>query len=60
MYTLEQVRTALQDRQLSTVAEATGLSYDTVWRVARGKVSAVSYDTVRRLSEYLQRAVADG
>lgn len=60
MLTLEQVRAGLQDRRLSAVSEATGLSYDTVWRVARGKAICVSYDTVRRLSAYLQGEAVDG
>ena len=54
MMTLAQVQAALADRKISTVAQETGLSYDTVWRVARGRVSMVSYDVVERLSRYLE------
>lgn len=54
MLTLTEVQTALQDRRLPAVAAATGLAYDTVRRVANGDVAAVSYDTVKRLSDYLE------
>lgn len=54
MLTLEQVRKSLEDRKLTVVAQATGLSYDTVWRVQRGDIKAVSYDVVKRLSDYLE------
>lgn len=54
MMTLEQVKCVLRDRKLRAVAEATGLSYDTVWRVASGRADRVSYETVRVLSDYLE------
>lgn len=55
MMTLEQVRAALFDRRLKTVAEQTGLSYDTIWRVRAGEDKRVSYDVVKRLSDYLEK-----
>lgn len=54
MMTLEQVRAGLQDRKLRIVAAATGLAYDTVWRVATGRMDRVSYETVKVLSDYLE------
>ena len=54
MMTLEQVREALQDRRLPRVADAVGLAYDTVWRVANDRTTSVSYDVVKRLSDYLE------
>ena len=61
MMTLEQVQQLLADRKPRVVANATGLSYDTVWRVQRGDMKAVSYDVVKRLSDYLQsQAVTHG
>ena len=61
MMTLEQVQLLLADRKPGVVANATGLSYDTVWRVQRGDMKAVSYDVVKRLSDYLQgQAVTHG
>ena len=53
MMTLDQIRKALEDRKLKAVAEATGLAYDTVWRVSRGDTKRVSYETVKALSDYL-------
>jgi len=54
MLDLAQVRTLLADRKPKVVAEATGLSYDTVWRVQKGETRAVTYDVVKRLSDYLE------
>ena len=57
--TLEQVRNALQDRTLTKVAAATGLAYNTVLRVASGMDKSVSYDVVKRLSDYLTGAAGN-
>ncbi len=54
MMTIEQIIEALRDRKLTAVADGAGLSYDTVWRVASGNSRAVSYETIRKLSDYLQ------
>ena len=48
----------LADRKPTAVARATGLSYDTVWRVQNGNMKAVSYDVVKRLSDYLEKNAA--
>ena len=53
MLTVEEIQTRLRDRNLREVSRRTGLSYDTVWRVARGYYTRVSYDVVHRLSTYL-------
>ena len=54
MMTVEEITEALRDRKLTAVAEGAGLSYDTVWRVASGKTRAVSYETIKKLSDYLR------
>lgn len=54
MLTLAEIQKLLHDRRLTAVSEATKLSYDTVWRVANGKTIAVSYNTIKALSDYLQ------
>jgi hypothetical protein len=54
MLTLDRIQILLADRQPKSVAVATGLSYDTVWRVKRGETKAISYDVVKKLSDYLQ------
>lgn len=56
MLTLEQVREALQDRVLLAVSKKTDLSYDTVWRIANNRDKSVSYEVVKRLSDYLETA----
>lgn len=60
MMTLSEVRAALSDRRLTTVATATGLAYDTVRRVANGEIVSVSYDTIERLSNYLEGKTGEG
>lgn len=53
MLTLEQIQETLQDRNLSEIARRTELDYSTVYKAFKGK--NVSYMTVKRLSDYLQR-----
>ena len=54
MPTLEEVRNALQDRNLRRVAEATGLDYGTLCKFANGRARGVpTYETVKTLIEYL-------
>lgn len=55
MMTLEEVREKLHDRKLTAVADATGLHYQTVYRVAKSIDKSVSYDVVKKLSDYLIR-----
>jgi hypothetical protein len=54
MMTLDQVREVLKDRKLKIVAQGSGLAYDTVRRVAAGSNKAVSYEVVKKLSDYLE------
>ena len=56
MLTLQQAQQALHDRKPRVVARATGLSYQTIWRVQRGIVSCVSSHTLAKLSEYLEQS----
>ena len=56
MLTLEQIQDLLKNRRLSVVAEKTGLSRMTIWRVREGKGVQISYDVVKRLSDYLTGA----
>lgn len=53
MLSLEQVKARLRDRRLAVVAEATGLTYNTLWRIMNERTKSVSYDVVKRLSDYL-------
>ena len=54
MMTPDQLQAALQDRRIDKVAEATGIHYNTVRRVARGEARNPTWDTIRRLSDYLK------
>lgn len=54
MLTLEEIREKLKDRKLSVVAASTGLSRQAVHNVMTGRTPRPSFDTVRRLVEYLQ------
>jgi len=52
MLDLQEIRERLKDRKLTVVAEATGVSRATLYRVAAGDTGA-SYDTAKTLSDYL-------
>jgi DNA-binding Xre family transcriptional regulator len=51
---LEEVIEKMKDRKLRVVSEQTGLSYATVWRVATGRIKDVSYETIKKISDYLE------
>lgn len=53
MMNLEQIKEALQDRKLTVVADKTGLSYDTIRRVASGE-GDYHVSTLQKISDYLQ------
>jgi len=55
MFELEIVVNLLQDRNLMEVSRRTGLKYLTVWRIKHGLGAHSSYDTVKRLSDYLEK-----
>ena len=57
MMTLDDIVKALHDRKATVVAQEVGLSYQTVWRVARGETKNVSYDTAKKLSDYLNNKI---
>jgi transcriptional regulator with XRE-family HTH domain len=51
--TPEEITARLADRNLSKVAEGSGLAYNTVRKYAAGGVANPSYEAVRALSDYL-------
>lgn len=57
MLTIEQIQRRLQVMNLLKVSEASGVAYNTVRRIAAGACN-VEYETVRKLSEYLERLEA--
>ena len=54
MMTLQQIREALNDLNLTRVAEATGVNYHTIVRLANGNAEP-AYETVRLIVLYLQQ-----
>lgn len=53
MLTLEQIKERLQHSNLRAVAQATGLHYNTLYKLMN-TTSTPSYSTVKALSDYLQ------
>jgi transcriptional regulator with XRE-family HTH domain len=50
---LDVIRACLQDRKLRQVAKATGLHYNTLWKIRQGRAKRPSADVIFRLSRYL-------
>jgi len=50
---LDVIRACLQDRKLKHVAKATGLHYNTLWKIRQGRAKRPSADVVLRLTRYL-------
>ena len=60
MLDLEQIITLLQDRNLSEICRRTGLNYLTIWRICKeGARANPNYETVKRLSDYLENKMGD-
>ena len=53
MLTLEQIRHLLRDRNLRDVARESGLHYNVIYRLANDAVKNPSYETTKRISDYL-------
>lgn len=54
MLELEQIRERLKDRNLWYVSVEVNLAYATVWKIAKRKDKAASYNAVKRLSDYFE------
>jgi DNA-binding Xre family transcriptional regulator len=54
MMSIEQIRQALADRRLSVVAQATGISYGTLYGIREGKNDNPGVKTMERLGAYLE------
>ena len=55
MLTIEQIRESLQDRNLTKVSDATGVSKATIYRICSGAENP-SYDAVKKLSDYIEKS----
>jgi DNA-binding Xre family transcriptional regulator len=54
--TPEDIRTALKDRRLDMVSNATGLHVNTIRKIRDGKSTNSRYDTIAILTKYLESA----
>lgn len=54
MLKLEEIVKRLKDRKLSAIAEATGVSYTSLWQIANGIQTQPRYKIVEKLSDYLE------
>lgn len=52
---IEEIRAALEDRNLRKVADATGLHHNTLLGIRSGKVASPSFGTLDVLRRYLER-----
>lgn len=50
---MSRIRKALEDRNLSKVAEATGLHENTVRNIAKGRGEMPTLSTIEKLGDYL-------
>lgn len=55
MKSLEEVTKELQDRNTKMVAKKTGIGYRTVLAVKKSHIREFSYDTIKRISDYLEQ-----
>jgi transcriptional regulator with XRE-family HTH domain len=53
--TLDEIQKALQHRNLKKVAEYTGISYNTVWRIASDNAKKPSFEDVLKIKDYLEQ-----
>jgi transcriptional regulator with XRE-family HTH domain len=51
---LQYVQRMLKDCSTKVIAENTGLSYLTVWKIKNGKSTSPSFTTVNKLAEYFR------
>ena len=59
MFTLEQIRTLLDDRNVEKVAENTGIHRNTISAIRAGTNTNPTYTTLKVLSDYLSGVSID-
>jgi transcriptional regulator with XRE-family HTH domain len=60
MLTLDQIRTALDDRNVEKVSQRTGIHRNTIAAIRNGANANPTYATMKALSDYLTAATVDG
>lgn len=58
MMTLDDIRNALQDRNIKAISRAAGVSYYAIRQIKAGKAQRPSHAVVAALSDYLQERKA--
>jgi transcriptional regulator with XRE-family HTH domain len=53
LLTLDEIKRRLEDRNLSEIARRVGMRRQQIWLVAAGHNTNPSYETIKRLSDYL-------
>lgn len=53
MMTLDQIRSALDDRILYVVADRTGIHRNTIAKIKNGKIENPTYCVMKKISDYL-------
>lgn len=54
MLTIEEIQALLKDRKLNAVAKVCEISYPTILKIANGPHKQVSYEMVKKVSDYLE------
>lgn len=57
MLTLDQIKEKMADRRVRAVADGTGLHHQTIYEALKPTANP-SYETVKKLSDYLTQQVA--
>ena len=55
LLTFKEIESLLKDRKLYIVAKKTGLSFPTLKKLADGKEGNFTYNTIKKVSEYLKK-----
>lgn len=54
MLSAEEIAKLLEDRNLTVIADRTGIPYPTVWRLSKFPEYGATYSTVKKISDYLE------
>lgn len=55
MLTLNEIKERLQDRNISVIADKTGLNVATIHKIKRSDKANPTYETIKILSDYLEQ-----
>lgn len=55
MLSPEQIKSAIAGKNLNKIARESGVNQKVVWKLANGQSKAPSFDSISRLSAYLEK-----